>query len=76
MFEEVKKVLKEELLVEEEIKLDSNLNDDLHIDSVAALELSLQLEEKYNVYITEDELSELITVNDLVKLLEEKKDNQ
>lgn len=72
MLEEIKKVLKEELFVEEEITLESNLKDDLHIDSVAAVELSLQLESKYDIDITEQELVKLVTINDVIKLLEAK----
>lgn len=72
MLEEIKKVLEEELFVEEEIRLDSNLKDDLHIDSVAAVELSLQLEEKYNINITEQELVKLITIKDVIELLKSK----
>lgn len=70
MLEEVKKVLEEELFVEEEITLESNLKDDLHIDSVAAVELSLQLEAKYDIDITEQELAKLVTIEDVIKLLE------
>lgn len=72
MLEELKKVLEEELFVEEEITLESNLKDDLHIDSVAAVELSLQLEAKYDIEITEQELVKLVTVQDVIKLLEAK----
>lgn len=72
MLEEIKKVLEEELFVEEEIRVDSNLKDDLHIDSVAAVELSLQLEEKYNINITEQELVKLITIKDVIELLKSK----
>lgn len=72
MLEEIKKVLEEELFVEEEITLDSNLKDDLHIDSVAAVELSLQLEAKYDINITEQELVKLVTIKDVIKLLEAK----
>lgn len=72
MLEEIKKVLEEELFVEEEITMDSILKDDLHIDSVAAVELSLQLEERYNIEITEQELAKLVNIGDVIELLNSK----
>lgn len=72
MLEEIKRVLEEELFVEEEITMDSILKDDLHIDSVAAVELSLQLEERYDIVITEQELVKLVTIGDVIELLKSK----
>lgn len=72
MLEEIKRVLEEELFVEEEITMDSILKDDLHIDSVAAVELSLQLEERYDIGITEQELVKLVTIGDVIELLKSK----
>lgn len=72
MLEEIKNVLQEELFVEEEITPTSILKDDLHLDSVAAVELSLQLEEKYDINITEQELVKLVTIQDVMNLLETK----
>ena len=72
MLEKIKKILKEELFVQEDITIDSNLRDDLHIDSVAVIELSLQLESEYNISIKQEELFSVVTVNDIIKLLESK----
>lgn len=72
MLGEIKRVLEEELFVEEEISMDSILKDDLHIDSVAAVELSLQLEERYDIDITEQELVKLVTIGDVIELLKSK----
>ena len=72
MLEQIRKILKEEMFVEEDINLSSRLKDDLNLDSVAAIELSLQLEEKYNISIKQEELFSLITVDDVIKLLESK----
>lgn len=72
MFSEIKKVLEEELFVDADIEPDSRLKEDLEIDSLAAFELSLQLEERYGIEITEEELHKLVVVEDIVKLLEEK----
>ncbi|MCD7809882.1 MAG: acyl carrier protein [Erysipelotrichaceae bacterium] len=73
MFEQVKNALVKSLDIEEsEIKLDSSLNDDLGIDSLDAVELSLDLESEFDIEITDDELSSLKTVEDIVKLIESK----
>ena len=73
MFEQVKDALVESLNIGgEEIKLESNLKDDLGIDSLAAVELSLDLETEFDVEISDEELAALVTVEDIVKLIESK----
>lgn len=73
MFEQVKDALVESLNVDgEEIKLESNLKDDLGIDSLAAVELSLDLETEFDVEISDEELAALVSVEDIVKLIESK----
>lgn len=73
MFEKVKEVLMETINVDEDmIKLEANLKDDLGIDSLAAVELSLELETEFDVRIEDEELAKLVTVADIVSLLESK----
>lgn len=73
MFEKVKEVLVEAINVEENmITLEANLKDDLGIDSLAAVELSLELETEFDVTIADEELAKLVTVGDIVTLLESK----
>ena len=73
MFEQVKDALVESLNIEgEDIKLESNLKDDLGIDSLAAVELSLDLETEFDVEISDEELAALVSVEDIVKLIESK----
>ena len=73
MFEKVKEVLVDAINVDEEvITLESNLKDDLGIDSLAAVELSLELETEFDIRIEDEELAKLVTVADIVKLLESK----
>ena len=70
MFEKVKEVLMEAINVDEDmIKLEANLKDDLGIDSLAAVELSLELETEFDVRIED---AKLVTVADIVSLLESK----
>ena len=73
MFEQVKDALVESLNIEGgDIKLESNLKDDLGIDSLAAVELSLDLETEFDVEISDEELAALVSVEDIVKLIESK----
>ena len=57
---------------EDMIKMEANLKDDLGIDSLAAVELSLELETEFDVRIEDEELAKLVTVADIVSLLESK----
>lgn len=72
MFEEIKEVLSEQLGIETDIKLESKLKEELGIDSLLAVELSILLENKYDVDIKEEELAKLVTIKDVINLLETK----
>lgn len=73
MFEKVKDVLVEAINVDGDmITPEANLKDDLGIDSLAAVELSLELETEFDIRIEDEELAKLVTVADIVNLLEEK----
>ena len=74
MFEQVKDALVESLNIDGEgITPESRLKEDLEIDSLAAVELSLDLETEFDVEISDEELAALVTVEDIVKLIESKK---
>ena len=70
MFEEIKEVLSEQLGIETDIKLESKLKEELGIDSLLAVELSILLENKYDIDIKEEELAKLVTIKDVIDLLE------
>ncbi len=73
MEEEVKKIISETFFIDiEDIKLESNLKNDLDIDSLAATNFILDLEEKYNIRFENSEISQLITVADVLKVMENK----
>ena len=74
MFEEINKVLVDAINVdEEEIKPEAKLNDDLGIDSLAAVELALELENEFDIRIEDEELAKLETVQDVMDIIEAKK---
>ena len=74
MFEEIKNQIAELLNVEpEKITAESNLVTDLKADSMDIATLLLEVEEKYGIEISEDDMDSLQTVGDIVKYLEIKK---
>lgn len=73
MIEEVKKIISEEFFIEmEEIKEESDLRNDLGIDSLAATQLILDLEKKYSIRISEEEAVNLKKFSDVINILNEK----
>lgn len=70
-FEKVKEIIAETVNCEaEDIHLTSNLKDDLSIDSLDAMELSMALEEEYNITIDEEALETFETVESIVKFID------
>jgi len=74
MIEDVKKILVESLNLEgEKIVPEAKLKEDLEIDSLAAVELALELETAFEVRIEDEELAKLVTVQDIINIIESKK---
>lgn len=73
IFEQVKSVLVERIGVEpESIQMGSKMNDDLGLDSLDRVELTIELEREFDVTITDDEFESLVTIKDIVKYLKSK----
>ncbi len=72
MLEKIKEVISEQLGIEVDITPDSKLRDDLDIDSLLALQMSVLLEDEFEIEITEEEIAKLETVGDVIDLLESK----
>ena len=71
-FEKVKALIAETLNCDmDKVTMDASLADDLGADSLAAVELSMALEEEFGVTIADEELPNMKTVGDLVKYLED-----
>jgi acyl carrier protein len=67
IFEEVKNALNEHLGVDQsEIKEDSKLVDDLGADSLDLVELTMDLEEKFEIKIPDEDVSKLVDVKSIV----------
>ena len=73
MIEQIKKVVVDALNIDEEtITPEAKLKYDLGIDSLAAVELALELETEFDIRIEDDELAKLETVQDIINIIEEK----
>ena len=74
MFETLKNILVEELQLDpEEIKPESELANDLGINSIELADLVMLCEDKFGIEIEDDDIHKFITINDVVKYLEEQK---
>ena len=71
MFETLKNLLVEELQLDpEEIKMESELINDLGINSIELADLVLMCEDKFGLEIEDDDIHQFITVGDVVNYLE------
>lgn len=75
MFEEIKKIVAENLGVEEDsITMESSFKDDLKADSLDLFEMVMALEETYGIEIPTDDLGQLETVADVIAYVESHKE--
>ena len=73
MLEEMRKMIAEQLGVEEEtITEASSFKEDLAADSLDLFELVMALEEEFGVEIPSEDLPSIVTVNDVVEYLKGK----
>ncbi|HOL92523.1 MAG TPA: acyl carrier protein [Clostridiales bacterium] len=70
VFEKVKKIIVEQLGVEEdEVTLESSFIDDLGADSLDIVELIMALEEEFDIEIPDSEAEKITTVGDAVEYI-------
>lgn len=70
-FEKVKEIIAETIGYDEDsILMDSNLADDLGMDSLDAVELNMALEEAFEITISDEDLVKFATVADIVNHIE------
>jgi acyl carrier protein len=71
VFDEVKKNLAEIMSKDEDdITMETDLVNDLGVDSVDSVELIMALEETYDVSISDEDAAQLKTVGDVVEYVE------
>lgn len=56
----------------EEIVLEASLFEDLGLDSLDLIELSMDIEDRFAIQVSDDELRSVVTVADVVALIEKK----
>ena len=72
-FEKVQKILAEQLELDaDEITMDSNLVEDLGIDSLDFVDIVMSLEDEFETEVPEEDMAGIKTVGDIVKYLEDK----
>lgn len=70
IFEKVRTLVAEKLGVDEdEIELESNLEEDLGADSLDLVDLTMAIEDEFGVRVEDEELENIKTVEDIVKKL-------
>ena len=74
IFDKLKAIIAQQFSVDEDsITVDMSFEDDLGADSVDIVELSMALEEEFDVEeMSEDDVSGIHTVGDLLKYLQER----
>ncbi len=71
MFDKVKDILVEELTLKpEDVTLESELVNDLGINSLELADLIMLCEEKFNIEIKDEDIRKFLTVGDIVNYLE------
>jgi acyl carrier protein len=71
VFEDVVTVLEPFRRQDSEITSDTDITADLDLDSLAVMNLLMQIEEKYDISIPLNLIPEMRTVGDLVKVIEQ-----
>ena len=73
MLEKMKQIIAEQLNCDEgTIGLETSFKDDLVADSLDLFELVMALEEEYSIEIPADDLTNLVTVGDVIEYLKDK----
>ena len=73
MFEKVRDIIVDTLSCEmEDVTMEADLAEDLGADSLDAVELNIALEDQLGFALTDEELKKVVTVGDIVRLLEER----
>ena len=74
VFERVKQMIVDELNVpEEKINLEARLAEDLGADSIDAVELIMNIEDEFEIQVSDEEAQNIKTVGDLVRYIEAQK---
>lgn len=74
VFDEVKELILDQINVpEEKVTMEASFQDDLGADSLDAVELIMNIEDKYGIQVSEEAAKNMKTVGDIVRFIEENK---
>jgi len=62
----------EDVISADDITIESRLRDDLNLNSLQAVNIIIELEDEFNISISEDELAPLVTVGNVVDIIQNK----
>lgn len=65
-------VVDQNCLDKEEVKAEANLKEDLALDSLDIVELTMKCEKEFNVTIKDEEAEAIVTVGDITNLVDKK----
>ncbi len=72
IFDKLVEIMMEHLSVQpQDITMDTAFKDDLAVDSLDLYDLVMALEEEFNIEMPSDRLTDVETVEDLIKILKE-----
>ncbi|MCD8328331.1 MAG: acyl carrier protein [Ruminococcus sp.] len=70
-FDKVKEIIIDQLDVDEDkVTMEASIVDDLGADSLDIVDMVMTLEEEFDVKISDDEVENVKTVGDIVKIIE------
>ena len=73
VFDKVKSLFIEDLGIDEsKVTMEAKLEEDLEIDSLGIVEVVMAFEDEFNIEIDDEELADVSTVGEAVKLLHSK----
>lgn len=72
ILDRVKKVVKEELNVQDEVSENASFTDDLGADSLDVVELVMAIEEEFGIDVPDEDTQGLKTVQDVVDYIKSK----
>lgn len=72
IFNKIVSILNEQLGINpDEVTMQTNIMDDLSIDSLDLVDLLMNLEEEYGVEIPDDKIEDIKTIGDLTQYIED-----
>lgn len=73
IFEKVQEILVDQLgVAAEDVKMEALIQEDLGADSIAVMEVVVEIENEFDIEVPEEELLQIKTVGDIVQRIENK----